>query len=61
MTTNAARDNLVPCPGCGGRGKFEWASSPKVPKTWTLGAVCAVCQGSGKVPATWAAGSRSNR
>ncbi len=61
MTTNSARENLVPCPGCGGRGKFEWAGNPKVPKTWTPAATCAMCLGTGKVPAAWAASSRASR
>ena len=53
MTQTAPQDGKVPCPGCGGRGYFEWAPTPKVPKSWSPRAVCGMCRGSGKVPSAW--------
>ncbi len=53
MTWKSASEELAPCPGCGGRGKFEWAANPKVPKSWGNTAPCRMCRGAGKVPAVW--------
>lgn len=43
----------VPCPGCGGRGRFEWGKNDKVPRRWSGEAVCGMCAGRGVVPASW--------
>ncbi len=53
MTWKPASEDLLPCPGCGGRGKFEWPVNPKVPKGWGNTAPCQMCRGTGKVPAGW--------
>jgi DnaJ-class molecular chaperone len=44
---------MVPCPGCGGRGRFEWARNEKVPRQWSPNAACGMCGGKGQVPASW--------
>lgn len=46
-------EEQAPCPGCGGRGKFEWPANPKVPRGWSTDAPCRMCRGTGKVPAAW--------
>jgi DnaJ-class molecular chaperone len=53
MATRPAPEELAPCPGCGGHGKFEWSANPKVPKGWGTDAPCRMCRGTGKVPASW--------
>ncbi|MFA5026571.1 MAG: hypothetical protein WC713_01750 [Candidatus Methylomirabilota bacterium] len=53
MTTRTIPEEMAPCPGCGGRGKFEWPENPKVPKSWGADAPCRMCRGTGKVPALW--------
>ncbi|MFB3818551.1 MAG: primase-helicase zinc-binding domain-containing protein [Candidatus Methylomirabilales bacterium] len=51
----------VPCPGCGGRGRFEWPQSDKVPRQWSPDAACGMCGGKGQVPASWLKGKKAVR
>ncbi len=44
---------VVACPGCGGRGRFEWGQNQKVPRQWAPNAACGMCGGTGQVPAQW--------
>jgi hypothetical protein len=53
MKNASSQEAKVPCPGCGGRGFFEWPANPKVPKRWAPTAACGMCQGTGKVPSSW--------
>lgn len=61
MTKAQNEGSKVPCPGCGGRGRFEWPANPKVPKRWAPTAACGMCQGTGKVPASWLTGGKAGR
>jgi DnaJ-class molecular chaperone len=53
MSTTASAKAMVPCPGCGGRGRFEWGRNDKVPRQWSPDAPCGMCGGRGQVPASW--------
>jgi DnaJ-class molecular chaperone len=53
MTKKSPADDGVPCPGCGGRGRFDWPANPKVPRGWGNAAPCRMCRGTGKIPAQW--------
>jgi len=43
----------VLCPGCGGRGRFEWSRDDKLPRQWSWDAPCAMCDGRGRIPSSW--------
>jgi DnaJ-class molecular chaperone len=43
----------VPCPGCGGRGRFEWSRDDKLPRQWSWDAPCGMCEGRGLIPSSW--------
>jgi DnaJ-class molecular chaperone len=43
----------VPCPGCGGRGRFEWSRDIKIPRQWSWDAPCGMCDGRGRIPRSW--------
>lgn len=51
----------VPCPGCGGRGRFEWRTDDQVPRQWSWAAPCAMCDGRGRIPAAWLRGKPTTR
>ncbi len=61
MKSGPVPESKVVCPGCGGRGRFEWPANPKVPKRWAPTAPCAMCQGTGKVPSSWLGTGKSVR
>lgn len=61
MKNVLSRENKVPCPGCGGRGWFEWPANPKVPKRWAGSAPCGMCQGTGKIPSPWLGSEKPGR
>ncbi|MBI4734900.1 MAG: hypothetical protein HY766_02375 [candidate division NC10 bacterium] len=61
MKRESRQNNTVPCPGCGGRGYFEWPANPKVPKQWAPTAPCGMCQGTGKIPSSWLGGGKPAR
>jgi len=61
MKKASSLENRVPCPGCGGRGRFEWPANPKVPKRWAGNAPCGMCQGTGKVPSSWLGSGKGGR
>ncbi len=52
-----AGEPTVPCPGCGGRGRFEWRRDAQVPRQWSWAAPCKMCDGRGRIPATWLRGT----
>jgi DnaJ-class molecular chaperone len=43
----------LPCPGCGGRGRFEWCRDDELPRQWSWDAPCGMCDGRGRIPAAW--------
>jgi len=43
----------VPCPGCGGRGRFEWSRDDELPRQWSWDAPCGMCEGRGVIPRSW--------
>ena len=43
----------VPCPGCGGRGRFEWRRDDELPRQWSWDAPCGMCDGRGRIPPSW--------
>ena len=43
----------VPCPGCGGRGRFEWRRDDMLPRQWSWDAPCGMCEGRGLIPSSW--------
>lgn len=43
----------VPCPGCGGRGRFEWSRDDELPRQWSWDAPCGMCEGRGVIPVSW--------
>ena len=43
----------VPCPGCGGRGRFEWRQDDALPHQWSWDAPCGMCDGRGRIPCSW--------
>jgi len=53
MRATASPKATIPCPGCGGRGRFEWGRNDKVPRQWSPDAPCGMCGGQGHVPASW--------
>jgi DnaJ-class molecular chaperone len=61
MKDRQPEQNKASCPGCGGRGWFEWPPNSKVPKRWAPTAACAMCQGTGKIPSHWLDAGRSGR
>jgi DnaJ-class molecular chaperone len=48
-----AGNPTVPCPGCGGRGRFEWSRDETLPRQWSRDAPCGMCGGRGVVPDSW--------
>lgn len=55
----SAGARLVECPGCGGRGRFEWAPKPGL--SYATDAPCAQCGGTGRIPASWLPGGNARR
>ena len=51
----------VPCPGCGGRGRFEWRRDDELPRQWSWDAPCRMCDGRGLIPAAWLRGTSTTR
>jgi hypothetical protein len=51
----------VPCPGCGGRGRFEWRRDDELPRQWSWDAPCRMCDGRGRIPAAWLRGTPTTR
>jgi len=47
------RTPMVPCPGCGGRGRFEWRRDDALPHQWSWDAPCGMCGGGGQIPGSW--------
>lgn len=45
----------VPCPGCGGRGRFEWRRDEAL-RQWSWDAPCGMCDGRGRIPGSWLSG-----
>jgi len=48
-----AGESMVLCPGCGGRGRFEWRPDDQVPRQWSWGAPCGMCDSRGLIPRAW--------
>jgi hypothetical protein len=44
---------MVLCPGCGGRGRFEWHQDHALPHQWSWDAPCGMCAGGGRIPGSW--------
>ena len=53
----AAGEPTVPCPGCGGRGRFEWRRDEELPRQWSWDAPCGMCEGRGLIPGSWLRGT----
>ena len=51
--TPERNEPMVPCPGCGGRGRFEWSRDDKLPHEWSWDAPCGMCDGRGLIPRSW--------
>jgi len=49
----AAGPPTVPCPGCGGEGGSRGAKDDALPRQWSWDAPCGMCDGRGRIPATW--------
>jgi DnaJ-class molecular chaperone len=44
---------MASCPGCGGRGRFEWSRDDELPRQWSWDAPCRMCEGRGLIPGSW--------
>jgi hypothetical protein len=48
-----AGEPTVPCPGCGGQGRFVWRRDEELPRQWSWDAPCGMCEGRGLIPGSW--------